>query len=494
MFAKFKKTASIVAVLLGCISLCACENSNSSKVTTASQSTVTSYNSNQNYVASQTEIVDDDTAPTVTTSLSQSSSSSKTTSVNKPSSDSKTTTTASQSSSASSSQSSSASSVTTDSSSATTPQQTTSTEVEEPVVEPEIDITETVNAQLLISQLPQQDLAVFEKINDAVNTFTSEVTFKSGEATQQQVENALLMVSLTNLEDNYVSPKYVISVDNLGNVSKLILEFTKTPQQQLEELTKLDKIVEEIIAGCDAKNDYDALKYFHDEIIKRCRYDAYAQNMLSAYGCLVDGRAVCEGYAKALILLCTEYDIECVPITGNTTNSQGVVEPHMWNLVKLDDKWYHFDLTWDDPVSTLGDDFVKYDYFAVSDEVISVDHEITPIVYFTYPVADDSQNDYFTRNGLVYDDVDMAVFDYERIIGEAVSKEERFVRIKLSDAEKYGQFKNLIFESHEGNIKEIFNILAKVSENTQSEFFNPRRYGKIFADDKNIITIVLNYE
>ena len=61
MFAKLKKTASIVAVLLGCISLCACENSDSSKVTTASQSTVTSYNSNQNYVASQTEIVDDET-------------------------------------------------------------------------------------------------------------------------------------------------------------------------------------------------------------------------------------------------------------------------------------------------------------------------------------------------------------------------------------------------------------------------------------------------
>ena len=490
MFAKLKKTASIVAVLLGCISLCACENSDSSKVTTASQSTVTSYNSNQNYVASQTEIVNDETAPTVTTSLSQSSSSSKTTTAKKTSSDSKTTTTASQSSSVST-QSSSVSSVTTDTE---TSQQTTSSEIEEPVVEPEIDITETANAQLLISQLPQKDLAVFEKINEAVNSFTREVTFKSGEATQQQVETALLMISLTNLEDHYVSPKYVISVDNLGNVSKLILEFTNTPQEQLYELTKLDKVVEEIISGCDAENDYDAVMYFHDEIIKRCRYDANAENMLSAYGCLVDGKAVCEGYAKALILLCTEYEIECVPITGNTTNSNGVVEPHMWNLVKLDDKWYHFDLTWDDPVSTLGDDFVKYDYFAVSDEVISIDHEITPIVYFTYPVADDSQNDYFTRKGLVYDDVDLAVSDFERVVSEAVSREDRFVRIRLSDAEKYGKFKDMIFESHDDKIKEIFNILAKASENTQSEFFNPRRYGKIFADDKNIITIVLNYE
>ena len=59
----------------------------------------------------------------------------------------------------------SVSSVTTDTE---TSQQTTSSEIEEPVVEPEIDITETANAQLLISQLPQKDLAVFEKINEAV--------------------------------------------------------------------------------------------------------------------------------------------------------------------------------------------------------------------------------------------------------------------------------------------------------------------------------------
>ena len=39
-------------------------------------------------------------------------------------------------------------------------------------------------------------------------------------------------------------------------------------------------------------------------------------------------------------------------------------ESHIWNLVLLDDKWYHIDLTWDDPVYTNIDiNKIEYDYF-----------------------------------------------------------------------------------------------------------------------------------
>ena len=29
-------------------------------------------------------------------------------------------------------------------------------------------------------------------------------------------------------------------------------------------------------------------------------------------------------------------------------------DTHIWNLVKLDKKWLHLDLTWDDPVTSTG--------------------------------------------------------------------------------------------------------------------------------------------
>lgn len=522
MFFKIKKTASVMAVLVGCICLCACENTTAHNKQTDSQTISSSYNSNQNYIASQTENVDIDEVPVVTTSLSEGTLTNKnTTTAVDNSSDKKTSTTTvkdnqdttvttttrpeqSLVTTSKNTLNSSASVTSTTSntvSSVTTSQSTTQADEDRPVFVYGNDITESVNAQLLISQLSQRDLAVFEKINDAVNSFTEEVVFENGEVTQQQVEDALLMVSLTNLEDNYVSNQYVISVDNLGNVSKLTLTFTKEPEQQLYELNELYKVVEEIIEGCDAHNDYDAVKYFHDEIVKRCRYDGEGENMLSAYGCLVDGEAVCEGYAKAFVLICSYYGIECMPVTGDTTSGEGIVEPHMWNLVKLDGKWYHLDLTWNDPVTDIGDDFIKYDYFAVSDDVISIDHDITQIGKIEYPVADDSHNDYFTHYGLVYDEVDSAVIGIEALISGAVSKNERFVSIKFKSEKQYNQFIKEVFETKETYISnnqlkavKLFNILARVSNRNENDDFNPSRYGKIFDADRYIVTVVLYYE
>ena len=59
---------------------------------------------------------------------------------------------------------------------------------------------------------------------------------------------------------------------------------------------------------------------------------------------------VCEGYAKAFKVLCDQLGIPCVLIAGDTENSVGQKEAHMWNAVKMEDgKWYAVDVTWNDP-------------------------------------------------------------------------------------------------------------------------------------------------
>ena len=41
-------------------------------------------------------------------------------------------------------------------------------------------------------------------------------------------------------------------------------------------------------------------------------------------------------------------------------------ENHIWNLVHTDNKWYHLDLTWDDPITSSGRDVLEYDYFLIT--------------------------------------------------------------------------------------------------------------------------------
>ena len=67
-----------------------------------------------------------------------------------------------------------------------------------------------------------------------------------------------------------------------------------------------------------------------------------------AYGALVESHhyAVCDGYAKAFLLLCQKEGIDCVVVLGTAVSSY---ENHAWNYVKMEDgKWYAIDVTWND--------------------------------------------------------------------------------------------------------------------------------------------------
>lgn len=48
-------------------------------------------------------------------------------------------------------------------------------------------------------------------------------------------------------------------------------------------------------------------------------------------------------------------------------------EYHAWNLVQLNNQWYHLDTTWNDPVPDQGK-VSNYSYFLKSDNQISTDH------------------------------------------------------------------------------------------------------------------------
>ncbi len=105
----------------------------------------------------------------------------------------------------------------------------------------------------------------------------------------------------------------------------------------------------------DGTTMLEMVRSIHDFVAGRTVYDKTAEWCYSPFGALVDGRAVCEGYAEAFKLLCDYNGIPCVCVSG-TGNS----ENHMWNCVRMDDgKWYAVDVTWDDQTK------ISYSYFLV---------------------------------------------------------------------------------------------------------------------------------
>jgi hypothetical protein len=41
-------------------------------------------------------------------------------------------------------------------------------------------------------------------------------------------------------------------------------------------------------------------------------------------------------------------------------------ENHVWNAVYVDGKWYHLDLTWDDPILSNGKNIIDDSYFLIT--------------------------------------------------------------------------------------------------------------------------------
>ena len=47
-------------------------------------------------------------------------------------------------------------------------------------------------------------------------------------------------------------------------------------------------------------------------------------------------------------------------------NYKVISENHIWNAVYLNNKWYHLDLTWDDPVMKDGSNTLEYTFFLIT--------------------------------------------------------------------------------------------------------------------------------
>lgn len=354
------------------------------------------------------------------------------------------------------------------------------------------------NATAFLNGLNQRERKIVEKISNAVKNFQTEISFNGQKVTQQQVNNALTIVSMINIEENYVSREYAMSIDeDTDYVVTLKLSYTKDRKQFLKEKSQLEQVANEIIENCNATTDYEVIKYLHDEIIKRCVYDAQSENSTTAYGCLVENKAVCEGYSKAFIYLCSKFGYECIPVVGVSSVSGGQPEGHMWNMVKLGDKWYNIDLTWDDPIMTSGnnyEDYVCYDYFLIDDQKIAGTHQIDPPDGFSYPVADDNTMEYYKVYGLSFATKDDAIDNIQKIVNNAVLNDKKYAYVQVTDSQEYENFKKYLFENTEYRKKAIFDILKTAKQQVGNENLADTRYSRIFNESNGIITIVLVYE
>ena len=127
-----------------------------------------------------------------------------------------------------------------------------------------------------------------------------------------------------------------------------------------EDIERIEKKLDELEPKLIDKNksDYDNILNIHDYIINNTKYNIEDENKentesSTAIGVLFN-LATCNGYTDTASLLLDRLNIKNMRISNDN---------HIWNLVYLNNKWLHLDLTWDDPVNNLNQDMLLHDYF-----------------------------------------------------------------------------------------------------------------------------------
>ena len=176
-----------------------------------------------------------------------------------------------------------------------------------------------------------------------------------------------------NPEIDYVAQFSYYTADNI--VTELMFEYDEIPSDYHNRLdNSVDFAVTEILG--QLMSDYEPTELIctiNDYIVTHCSYAFKSDgitpddgNVYTAYAVLIVGRAVCEGYAGAFTLLAQQFGLEVKKISG-TTDPDNV--GHAWNMVKIDDFWYHVDTTWNDPTPDKPG-AARHNYLLISDEAM----------------------------------------------------------------------------------------------------------------------------
>lgn len=177
--------------------------------------------------------------------------------------------------------------------------------------------------------------------------------------------------------------------DNI--VTALSPQYHLTGSQLTAARAQFDRAVSEVLSLVNSgMTAYEKELTIHDALLNRCQYQSGSYPH-SAYGPLVEGKAVCEGYARAFQYLMHRVGISCMVVSGT-----GHGEAHAWNAVQIGKSWYYTDVTWDDPVG--GDGTIYYAYFNLTRAAMDLDH-VAQQEYIPMPAATSTLYNYHVRNG-----------------------------------------------------------------------------------------------
>ena len=206
------------------------------------------------------------------------------------------------------------------------------------------------------------ELQLYDLLRACTMNFVYQIILKI-DLTLDKVESAVNTYMALNPEKPFISSVAYETEGAPRHISRITFNYDLSRSEEERRIKELDRIADEFVKNYIRADMTVAEKIteIHKYIILNGEYDTRYYNLdsnelvwdkseidiFTAYGALINNKAVCQGFSAAFNLLAKKSGIASVAVIGTPPNS--TIE-HMWNMVCIDGKIYFIDTTWDNPI------------------------------------------------------------------------------------------------------------------------------------------------
>lgn len=211
----------------------------------------------------------------------------------------------------------------------------------------------TLEKRPIVRDLALEDQAMIRELYDAVMGFERKHQL-SRTVSVSDINRYMFIL-------NYCCPDIMqingeFSYEHNGDaVSSVSFTYIMTLDEYIKNYDAVMDIVGSVANTVKDRTELEKERFIYDFIIDTSTYNKTTKHSCNSYGLLVERRARCEGYSKTFSLMMWAVGIDCYTVWGYAG------EAHSWNVVKLGDKYYFADPTWDDQDGSR----THYGYFNV---------------------------------------------------------------------------------------------------------------------------------
>ncbi len=233
-------------------------------------------------------------------------------------------------------------------------------------------------------------------VTEFIDQFSSKLGVGYGETTENDVT---------------IGMEYkILSTEKLSDAYKAG-DWSSLEEQEQKTIELADAVIKEVIK--EGMTDYEKELAIYEWIHQNITVDdgitvaipttgEYADN---PYGVLMTKKAVCVGFATTFRLFMQMLDIDCMVVHDTGLS-------HSWNLIKLDDEWYHVD-------NYMDNGGAKYMNFNMTDSMCGMGHEWDREFF---PAANGTEYSYMLKNCVEFKSLEEFAKDLREIIEGEESK------------------------------------------------------------------------